>query len=104
MSVNGIGNSSNLATSLYSGIAQLSGQSATSADGTAAGTVATSAGGQLTTALLQALAQLGINTNTANSSAAQTVGTGTAASQDQVASLVQSLAAALQSQNGTAAS
>jgi hypothetical protein len=56
----------------------------------------------LTAALLQALAQLGVNTN--GTSAASTAGSGTTASQDQVTSLVQSLAAALQAQNGTTAS
>ncbi|HEX7645514.1 MAG TPA: hypothetical protein VF472_25200 [Burkholderiaceae bacterium] len=85
MSVNGIGNSSNYNATLYAELAQLNAQNGTTGAG-ASGTASARQGGQLNSALSQALSELGINTGSGGS--------------DQVNSLVQSLAAALQTQSG----
>ena len=92
MSISGIGNSSTAAASLYSSVAQIATPGSDSANSSVSGTntlAAGSQGGQLTAALMQALAQLGINTSAS---------TLTGSSQDGVTSLIQNLAAALQSQ------
>src|SRR5579871_3922262 len=100
MSVNGIGNANNYTAALYAGIAQLNAQNAASSDSGSVSGSSSSSGGQLTTALQQALAELGISTDSSSSSSGSSGTTGTT-SQDQVNSLVQSLAAALQAQNGS---
>lgn len=97
MSVSGIGGSNNAATSLYSSVGQVAGQSTdsgSSAVNAAGGLGSGSQGGQLTAALMQALAQLGISPATSGSAS---TGTGST-TQDRITSLIQSLAAALQSQ------
>ncbi len=96
MSVNGIGSSTNYTAQLYASLAQLNAENGTSGSNPT-GTAAAAQGGQLSTALSQALAELGINANSSSNSS-NSAGT---ASQDQVNALVQSLAAALQTQNGT---
>ncbi|HSY29755.1 MAG TPA: hypothetical protein VK832_19745, partial [Burkholderiaceae bacterium] len=69
MSISGIGNSNNAATSAYSGVSQIAGQSADAGSSAANGVSALgtgSQGGQLTAALMQALAQLGVSPTAAS--------------------------------------